>query len=78
MKFLDGISIFISYDSTCSYAVNVVDRFSKNLPEQKETMARACFSIDALHNNDHIDKCTYLYSANYQECTGHFHGVGTE
>lgn len=78
MRILDGVAIFISYDSACSYAVYVIDRFSKHLPEHKDAIARAKFSIDALHINNHIDKCMYLYGASYQECTGHFHGVGTE
>lgn len=73
-----NIVLNISYDSACSYRVNIVERFAKLLPEFKELVERARFSIDALHVNDHLDRCMYLLSAAYQECTGHFHGVGTE
>lgn len=47
-------------------------------PTKKDLIARTQFSIDALHVNDHLDRCMYLLSAAYQDCTGHFHGVGTE
>lgn len=78
MRILDGIYLFISYDSTCSLKVHIVERFEKHQPALASLVDRTIYSIDALHINDHIDKCTYLYGASYQECTGHFHGVGTE
>jgi hypothetical protein len=74
----DDIDINISYDSACSYSVNVQDRFKTHIPHLTELIGRARFSIDSLHVNDHIDKCMYLFSTSYQDCVGHFHGVGTE
>lgn len=70
--------LFISYDAACSFRANVLDRFNKLLPESKDLISRTQFSIDALHVNDHLERCMYLLSAAYQDCTGHFHGVGTE
>lgn len=72
------INLFISYDAACSFRANVLERFTRLLPESNELISRTQFSIDALHVNDHLERCMYLLSAAYQECTGHFHGVGTE
>lgn len=58
--------------------MNILHRFREHFPKSKDIIERTKFSIDALHINDHLDRCTYLYGACYQECTGHFHGVGTE
>lgn len=75
---LKGVDIKVAYDATCAWTAKISERFAKHFPETKELVDRSEFSIDALHINDHLDKCTYLYSAAYQDCTGHFHGVGTE
>ena len=75
---LTGVPINVSYDSACSYSINIVDRFSKHLPQQEEDIRRTRFSIDSLHVNNHLDKCTYFFGACYQLCSAHFHGVGTE
>jgi hypothetical protein len=75
---LTNIAINISYDSACAYSVNVVSRFKtcSDISALSDLIERA--RIDSLHINDHQEKCMYLYSSNYQECSGHFHGVGTE
>ena len=75
---LDNISINVAYDAACSYTVNVKARFGQHLPTMKDLVARCRFTIDSLHVNDHIEKCLYLFSTNYQDAIGHFHGVGTE
>lgn len=75
---LEGVDVFISYDAVCALQAKIRKRFETHFPDSKDIINCAHFSIDALHINDHLDKCMYLYSANYQECTGHFHGVGTE
>lgn len=77
---MTNIFLDISYDSACSYSVNIVKRFRDcpPLPAMKHLVEHARFSIDALHINDHIDRCMYLFGASYQVGTGHFHGVGVE
>lgn len=75
---LRGIDVKIAYDAACAWCAKISERFAKHFPESKELMDRVQFSIDALHVNDHLDRCMYLYSAAYQDCVGHFHGVGTE
>jgi hypothetical protein len=75
---MDDVELAIGYDSACSYSVKAYSRFQTNLPHQASTINRAVFTIDALHVNDHIDRCMYLYSASYKDCMGHFHGVGVE
>jgi hypothetical protein len=72
------LPIMVAYDSACSYAVNLNARFAENIPDLQDVISRTRFVIDSLHIHDHIDKCTYKYSTEYQENTGHFHGVGVE
>jgi len=74
------VNVNVAYDSACSYSVNVQKRFEANIrsPRLDEIISRTRFTIDHLHVNDHIDKCMYLYSANFMENTAFFHGVGTE
>jgi len=75
---LDNTYIFASYDSACSFEVKVLERWANKHPDVKHLLDRVQFSIDSLHVNDHQDKCIYLYGASYQECTGHFSGIGSE
>lgn len=76
---MEDIPVVIAYDSACSYAVNVVDRFKKHLPETlADVIARTTFTIDALHVQNHTDKCMYLYSASYKEGMGRFSAIGSE
>jgi hypothetical protein len=58
--------------------VNVGSRFAEHIPDLNDVISRTRFVIDSLHIHDHIDKCTYTYSTEYLENTGHFHGVGVE
>jgi hypothetical protein len=72
------LPIVVSYDSACSYSVNILDRFAVNLPAHHQTISKARFAIDSLHVNDHIEKCMYMFLTSYMEGVGHFHGVGNE
>ena len=75
---LDDLHIVVSYDSACSYSVNVVKHFEKNIPRLYTVIARTEFMIDALHVQNHVDKCMYLYSASYKEGMGRFTAIGNE
>jgi hypothetical protein len=76
---LQNVFIDVSYDSACSYSINAKTRFGEHFPAQlKDYITRTRFTIDSLHVHDHIPKCMYLFSTNYQDGIGHFHGVGTE
>ena len=75
---LDNLNINITYDSACSYSINIRSRFSDNLKDLEPIIANSHFTIDSLHVNNHIKQCMYLYSSAYKECMAHFHGVGTK
>jgi hypothetical protein len=56
----------------------VGDRFGKHFPELEADIRRESFSIDPLHVNNHLDRCMYLYSAQYKEGVGRFSAIGAE
>jgi hypothetical protein len=78
MREMEKIPVAIAYDSVCSYSVNAKARFAENLPSYQDIISKAKWSIDSLHVNDHVEKCMYVFSTNYQIGMGHFHGVGNE
>jgi hypothetical protein len=78
MRDVTKLPIAIAYDSVCSYSVNVKTRFVDNLPSHHAAISKTRWTIDSLHVNDHVEKCMYLFSTNYQQSIGHFHGVGNE
>jgi hypothetical protein len=78
MRDIENLPIAISYDSACSYSVNVKTRFAENLPSHHTAISKVRWVIDSLHVNDHVEKCMYIFSTNYQIGMGHFHGVGNE
>lgn len=75
---LNGVHLNVSYDSACSFIVNILSRFTDHISDMTDVIKRTRFSIDSLHIHNHLDKCMYLLAACYQSCSGHFHGVGTE
>lgn len=77
-RMLNGVKLNIAYDSACSYSVNVVDRFRKNIGDFVEYISTATFVIDALHIHNHREKCMYLFSANYKEAIGRLAAIGSE
>ena len=77
-RVLTNVFIDLSYDSVCSWSVNAPTRFKEHIPDLSDLIQKTRFSIDALHVNDHQDRCMYLFSASYHIGSGHFHGVGTE
>jgi hypothetical protein len=75
---LDGLRHIFAYDTNCSYSVHVSTRFQTFFPHHATTIANMLYTIDSLHVHNHLDRCIYKYGTYYQECTGHFHAVGTE
>jgi hypothetical protein len=75
---LKDINLTIAYDCTCSYSVNIVERFATHLQRHTNTISKANFTIDSLHVHDHLDRCIYFFSTYYHDCMGHFTGVGAE
>jgi hypothetical protein len=78
MRLLDGLRCVFAYDTNCSYSVNACTRFQRFFPHHETTIADMLFTIDSLHVHNHLDPCIYKFGTYYQECTGHFHAVGTE
>jgi hypothetical protein len=75
---VDGIPLYLAYDSACSYAVNIVARFREHLSDFVDAVEKAEFLIDSLHVHNHIEKCMYLYSSSYREGAAHFTANGNE
>jgi hypothetical protein len=73
-----GLSIDISYDSACSYSKHFKERFKTHLNHLYDDISDVRFTIDALHVQDHTDRCTYLYSASYKIGIGRNAGIGAE
>jgi hypothetical protein len=78
MRSLDGIRLVFAYDTNCSYSVHANTRFRAFFPHHANSIAEMLFTIDSLHVHNHLDRCIYKFGTYYQECTGHFHAVGTE
>jgi len=67
-----------SYDCSCQYEVNVVERFEKFFPDVADLIRRSRWSIPALHIQGHKEDCMYRYSTAYMTGVGHFHGETAE
>jgi hypothetical protein len=67
-----------SYDNSCGYSVNAVDRFLEHFPEEAEFIQRMHWLIPLLHIQNHQDNCTYNFSCAYTEGACHFHGETAE
>jgi len=67
-----------SYDNSCGYSVNAVDRFLKHFPEEAEFIQRTRWLIPLLHVQNHKDNCMYNFSCAYTEGACHFQGETAE
>ncbi|KAJ6576259.1 hypothetical protein B0H10DRAFT_2236507 [Mycena sp. CBHHK59/15] len=70
-----------SYDSWCSFVVNVVKRAIELFPEEEwlhTLLVEAEGQIPADHINGHGLDCQTLWQAMYFACRGHFHGETAE
>lgn len=70
-----------SYDSWCSFVVNVVKRAIELFPDEKwlhTLLVEAEGQIPADHINGHGIDCQTLWQAVYFACRGHFHGETAE
>lgn len=70
--------ICLSYDSGCSYCINLKTRFMTTFPELTDVVSKIHFCIPAMHIQNHQERCMYLYSTAYMEHAGHFHGETAE
>ena len=70
--------IFLSYDSGCSYSVNLEKRFAIHFPHLTDIVSKIRHCIPAMHIQNHQERCMYLYSTAYIENAGHFHGETAE
>jgi hypothetical protein len=75
---MEGLVLAVSYDSACSYSVNIVKRFKKNFPELADRISDTIFTIDHLHLQNHIDKCTDRFSSVYMDGLAHFPAIANE
>ncbi|CAA7263853.1 unnamed protein product [Cyclocybe aegerita] len=75
---LKGCNFLFSYDISCTYLVNIVDRFEKNFPDLVPAVKQFHFLIPLVHVHNHKENCTYKYAASYIYNTGHFHGETAE
>jgi len=67
-----------SYDNSCGYSVNAVERFLKHFPEEAEFIQRTRWLIPLLHVQNHKDNCMYNFSCAYTEGACHFQGETAE
>ncbi|CAA7262273.1 unnamed protein product [Cyclocybe aegerita] len=77
-SFITSCDHLISYDISCAYWVNMVDRFKRNFPDLVDTIRRIRFLIPLVHVQNHKDNCMYQFSSAYTDGTGHFHGETAE
>jgi hypothetical protein len=75
---LSACSDVKSYDISCAYSVNIVERFTRSFPDCVDAIRRAVFLIPAVHVTNHKDNCMYRYSSVYTPNVGHFHGETAE
>lgn len=68
----------LSYNSQCNYCVHLFNCFSQWFPDLVHLIWDMQFTILAMHVQNHLDMCMYLYASAYKECTGHFHEEGAE
>ena len=74
----DAIDILLSYDISCGYCVNAVERFSQNFKDLADTVKKFRWLIPLLHVQNHKNDCMYLYASSYIQGAGHFHGETAE
>jgi hypothetical protein len=67
-----------SYDNSCGYSVNAVDRFLEHFPKEAEFIQRTRWLIPLLHVQNHQDNCMYNFSCAYVEGACHFQGETAE
>ncbi|KAJ7479807.1 hypothetical protein FB451DRAFT_1449139 [Mycena latifolia] len=70
-----------SYDSWCSFVVNLVSRATELFPEEEwlhTLLAESEGQIPADHINGHGLDCQTMWQAVYFACRGHFHGETAE
>lgn len=67
-----------SYDSACSYCINIHNRFLLYLPDYAFAIPRIRFGIPAVHVMNHIEDCLYCFGMAYMRSVGHFHGETAE
>ncbi|KAJ7670985.1 hypothetical protein B0H17DRAFT_948578 [Mycena rosella] len=71
----------VSYDSWCSFTMNLVNRAIKLFPEEtwlQTLLASVEGQIPADHINRHGIYCQAVWQVMYFACRGHFHGETAE
>jgi hypothetical protein len=68
----------LSYDINCVYSKHIHDRFLDNLPQHAHLIQDMEMVIPAVHIQNHIDSCMYLFGTAYQRCAAHFHAETAE
>ncbi|KAJ3528320.1 hypothetical protein NMY22_g9460 [Coprinellus aureogranulatus] len=68
----------LSYDISCAYWVNLVDRFTEKFPDLVPVVERIRCLIPLVHVQNHKDNCMYEYACSYTPNAGHFHGEMAE
>ncbi|KAJ3493118.1 hypothetical protein NLJ89_g11089 [Agrocybe chaxingu] len=77
-SFITNCDHLVSYDISCAYWVNAVDRFERNFPDLVDAIRRIRFLIPLVHVQNHKDNCMYQFSSAYTDGAGHFHGETAE
>ncbi|CAA7271018.1 unnamed protein product [Cyclocybe aegerita] len=77
-SFITSCDHLVSYDISCAYWVNVVDRFKRNFPDLVNAVHRIRFLIPLVHVQNHKDNCMYQFLSAYTDGVGHFHGETAE
>ena len=78
LPFLESCDHLVSYDISCAYWVNAVDRFQKHFPDLVSEIERIRWLIPLVHVQNHKDNCMYCFASAYIPNAGHFHGETAE
>jgi len=77
-QYLTSKDFLFSYDISCAYLVNIIDRFKARFPDLVSMVERFRFLVPLVHVHNHKENCTYRFSSAYIEGAGHFHGETVE
>jgi len=77
-QYLTSKDILFSYDISCAYMVNIVERFKARFPDLVSIVERFRFLVPLVHIHNHRENCTYRFSSAYVPGAGHFHGETAE
>jgi len=77
-KFHTSCDNLFSYDISCGYSVNAVERFLNSFPEMVPRITELRWLIPVVHVHNHKDNCMYLFSSAYVPGAGHKQGETAE